>query len=30
VLADSADSWLLEPRYFQLDFSCFQHLDTIH
>ena len=23
-------SWLLEPRHFQLDFSCFQHLDTIH
>jgi hypothetical protein len=30
VLPDSADSWLLEPRYFQFDFSCFQHLDTIH
>ena len=27
---DSADSWLLEPRHFQLDFSCSQHLDTIH
>jgi hypothetical protein len=22
--------WLPEPRHFQLDFSCFQHLDTIH
>ena len=22
--------WLLVPRHFQLDFSCFQHLDTIH
>ena len=30
VLPDSAESWLLEPRHFQLDFSCFQHLDTIH
>ena len=30
VLPDSADSWLLERRHFQLDFSCFQHLDTIH
>jgi hypothetical protein len=30
VLPDSADSWLLEPRHFQLNFSCFQHLDTIH
>jgi hypothetical protein len=30
VLPDSVDSWLLEPRHFQLDLSCFQHLDTIH
>ena len=30
VLPDSAESWLLEPRHLQLDFSCFQHLDTIH
>ena len=30
VLPDSAKSWLFEPRHFQLDFSCFQHLDTIH
>jgi hypothetical protein len=30
VLPDSAESWLLEPRHFQLYFSCFQHLDTIH
>jgi hypothetical protein len=30
VLPDLADSWLLEPRHFQLDFSCSQHLDTIH
>jgi hypothetical protein len=30
VLPDSAESWLLELRHLQLDFSCFQHLDTIH
>jgi hypothetical protein len=30
VLPDSAESWLLEPRQFQFDFSCFHHLDTIY